>query len=559
MPFNCTEQVESSNLKETKTAKNVEVLKKLMAKYNRTNEEELLREIMAGNDPTDLVTFRVLFTGPYIRTIQAQAIQELCVEKEMSGYTYVDKFIDECPTPVDCLSVEETAALHLQWCREQNIDIWDFLMKEYCILSKTFPKINCLMLQTVQSQDFMYQRCLQKEVIQIPEMTLSKPEQVEETKKIFEGLPTTVNIKFKDPRILDRTPVILTCNALPWKFFNEEAATFQNRMFAFMNLRPSALLESKKSANPKYFRRVFDFIKNEIQTLPEFPCAPDDQHMWELYCEMISNYVQSLQVMQDIDLQHVLESETLQDQYLMREEYGLNNLGTHDVLNVRSTERLECSETDLLSELYSWLYTLYQYCSDDYYFQIANGNTIMMSSFQSAEYDGDRDLDYQDYLNFRQGYAHIKRLLLRLKLWPQVVDERSSMKKRLRYILRNSVEYIGKFLAALLNTHKEKCLALKQAWDACEADMPSREEISEMVKNNLCSSPVCSRTPSRKRVADEMDCARARSVWKKFKASLPGINLTCTSVVRSSSMETQPPSPQPGPSKPRGTAQKSAG
>lgn len=214
VPFNCVEQVESSNLKQSKTAKNVEILKRLMTKYNRTNEEELLREIMTENDPQDLVTFRVLFTGPYIRTIQAQAIQEMRVEKELNGYTYVDKFIDECPSPVDCRSVEETAALHQQWYREQNIEIGDFLMKEYCILAKVFPKINCLMLQgmsnagktywtvpllpfpdlvgqTVQSQDFMYQRCLQKEVIQIPEITLSKPEQVEETKKIFEGLPTT--------------------------------------------------------------------------------------------------------------------------------------------------------------------------------------------------------------------------------------------------------------------------------------------------------------------------------------------------------------------------------
>lgn len=113
VPFNCVEQVESSNLKESKTAKNVEILKRLMTKYNRTNEEELLREIMTENDPQDLVTFRVLFTGPYIRTIHAQAIQEMRVEKELNGYTYVDKFIDECPSPVDCLSVEETAALHL--------------------------------------------------------------------------------------------------------------------------------------------------------------------------------------------------------------------------------------------------------------------------------------------------------------------------------------------------------------------------------------------------------------------------------------------------------------
>lgn len=72
--------------------------------------------------------------------------------------------------------------------------------------------------QTIQSQDFAYQRCLAKEIIQIPELSLSKPEQVEEAKKIFEGLPTTVNVKNKEPRVLERTPVLLTCNNMPWKF-----------------------------------------------------------------------------------------------------------------------------------------------------------------------------------------------------------------------------------------------------------------------------------------------------------------------------------------------------
>lgn len=54
--------------------------------------------------------------------------------------------------------------------------------------------------QTVQSQDFAYQKCLNKEIIQIPELSLTKPETVEESNTIFEGLPTTVNVKNKEPR-----------------------------------------------------------------------------------------------------------------------------------------------------------------------------------------------------------------------------------------------------------------------------------------------------------------------------------------------------------------------
>lgn len=79
--------------------------------------------------------------------------------------------------------------------------------------------------QTVQSQGFAWQKYLNKEVIQIPELSLSKPEQVEETKKIFEGLETTISVKNKEPKVLNRTPIILTCSSSPWKFFKKNNLT----------------------------------------------------------------------------------------------------------------------------------------------------------------------------------------------------------------------------------------------------------------------------------------------------------------------------------------------
>lgn len=91
--------------------------------------------------------------------------------------------------------------------------------------------------QTVQSTDFIYMKCLDKQIFQVPELTLTKIEQVEEFKKIMEGLPTTVNIKNKEPRILKRTPVVLTCDEVPWLYFSGERETLLNCMFAFENLK----------------------------------------------------------------------------------------------------------------------------------------------------------------------------------------------------------------------------------------------------------------------------------------------------------------------------------
>lgn len=201
-----TFSLEETEMKETKTAKKIDELKHLMKKYPKTNEEDLLKEIMREGDVQDLVRYRVLYTGPLINKVHFQAVQELKLENDISGYSYIDRFIDDCPSPTDTLTIEETAQTHLQWCREQNVDIGDFLMKMFAVLDKTFPKVNCFCLQgqsnagktywtvpvtpfsdsigqTVQSQDFMFQRCFQKDLIQIPELSLSKPEQVEEVKK----------------------------------------------------------------------------------------------------------------------------------------------------------------------------------------------------------------------------------------------------------------------------------------------------------------------------------------------------------------------------------------
>lgn len=493
-PLQC-ESVPGKQLKETHMAKKVELVKNLMRKYNRINEEELLNEVMRHEDPQDLLNYHVLFTGPYIRTIQAQAISEMWIENNLIGYSYIDKFIDECPSPIDVLSVEETAQLHLNWCSDQGIDCGDLMVKLYCVLAKNYAKINCFMMQcqsnagktywtlpvmcfpdlvgqTIQSQDFANQRCLFKEVIQIPELSLSKPEQVEEA-KIFEGLPTTVNVKNKEPHVLERTPVILICNNHPWKFFNEEMSAFLNRMFAFQNLHKSPMLDGKKGPNPKYYRLVFEFIRNEIATMPEFPCMPSDEPMWATYCELTGSFIQSIIVMKDIDLSHILESPTMQNTYLKVKELH-PRVG---LLGWRAQERLNCSYDDLLSEIYTWIYWVTRPGSEDYYFLPSQKQIVLYSGFAEGIYDAEQDLDYEDYISMRSGYSHIKRMLLKLRTWPEVVDEKSSLSDTVKFILKGTLKQMANYIAEFLKENREKIVALRQAWVACE--VPPTEEVHE--------------------------------------------------------------------------------
>lgn len=68
--------------------------------------------------------------------------------------------------------------------------------------------------QTIQLQDFACLKYIGKAVIQIPEMGFTKPDQVEESKKSFGGLPTQINIKDKKPRERKMKRLKIVCSVL---------------------------------------------------------------------------------------------------------------------------------------------------------------------------------------------------------------------------------------------------------------------------------------------------------------------------------------------------------
>lgn len=492
----------------------------------------------------------------YYKTIFGQALMEIRLENEVAGLTYLDKFIQDCPSPVDCMSVEQSAEVHRDWCRLQGIDQGDFLMKMFAILDKTFPKRNCFMLQgqsnagktfwtmpclpfpdlvghTVQSQDFVFMKCLGKDIIQIPELTLSKNEQIEELKKVFEGLNTTVNIKNKEPRVLERTPVLLTCNQVPWRFFSEEQEALENRIFGYSNLTAAPMLEGKKAPSPKYYRRVFEYIRSNITNLPEYPCLPEDRDMWCVYTEMINDYVTGMINQKKINMEHLLESEDVQLKYLDRTLY-LDEHPDHNVIMKRAEVRLECVDSQLLKEMYGWIYCLFSNHHDDYSFQYIHGKPTLMSQFSGGEYNGETDLDYQDYVNFRQGYTHLKRILLRLKSWPEEVDSDCTLDDILKCSIKKTVEYITKFFSEFLNENKDKCKALREAWEACEMDLPTKEEFAQGLKRV--------RPELEEILNDQPDGKRLKSIQRKISAAFAGVQLNCSSAEKSVILDCGPPS-----------------
>lgn len=230
-------------------------------------------------------------------------------------------------------------------------------------------------------------------------------------------------------------------------------------------------------------------------------------------------------------MQH-LESEDIQYKYLLREEY-LSEHPSHNVLLDRAEYRLECEEQSLLKEMYSWIYSLFSNNSDDYSFQFIQGKIELMSQFAGGVYDGEQDLDYQGYINLRSGYTHLKRMLLRLKKWPTEVDGVSNLEDCMKCSIKQTVEYIAKYLGSFLNQHKNKCRALREAWEQCEMSMPTLEEFAQGVKRVR---------DDLKPMLDEPDGKRIKKCFKKIQAIVPGVTLNCVSAEKAVIIDCGPPS-----------------
>lgn len=86
--------------------------------------------------------------------------------------------------------------------------------------------------EIVHGGQFMFQNCINKELL-FWEEPLIGSDYTEVCKKVFEGMTTQVNIKFKAPQTLYRTPVVITTNKDVWHYSDCDEEAFRNRMFLY--------------------------------------------------------------------------------------------------------------------------------------------------------------------------------------------------------------------------------------------------------------------------------------------------------------------------------------
>ena len=321
----------------TKTSEKVGILKELCQRYNCFDQSKLLTTLMAESED-DVRQWRILRTSPNFNVIWTTCMEELKSEKVIANKKYGELFIEWAKRNEfeENMSVCETAALWKEWCNFQRIDPIDCIIEMYYVLFECLSKKNTFMVlgqsdagktfwttalvipdlvgQVITSADFMWQECTGKDLILVPELTLSKYDQVEGFKKVSECLSTMVNVKNKAAVMLPRTPMIVTTNSPPWKFFNDEEQAFKNRMFyhevkAFdwSNPRPP---------NPKFFAQMFSSISIFVKDDEQFPYESQDDEGHQALYEALVNQLWKVSVPKvkpGTSLLYIMENKEIKD------------------------------------------------------------------------------------------------------------------------------------------------------------------------------------------------------------------------------------------------------
>lgn len=104
--------------------------------------------------------------------------------------------------------------------------------------------------EIVNSNTFAFE-ALPECTIGVWEEPLISPELAEKAKQVFEGMETSIPIKYKKPYKLPRIPIIMTTNHAPWRFCSAEQDMFRNRMYIyeFMNTMTEPIFNPRCSGS----------------------------------------------------------------------------------------------------------------------------------------------------------------------------------------------------------------------------------------------------------------------------------------------------------------------
>lgn len=470
----------------------IDTIMDFIREYDTTVPELTTAKVQAQDDKDRLLLWRTIVTANNFRSIFSQALTELRHLNDQLGITYIDKLNDfKIPEEekYNYHSIHRTAQLFNEWCEEQHISPSVLLTEIFIILTKKNATINTLPLhgesnagktywskalspfqdctgQTIQSADFAWSKCIDKEIIMIPELGFTKPEQVEEAKKIFEGLPTSVNIKNKEARMLARTPILLQCNTLPWaRQFSQERHAFLKRSFHHIDMKASDVLaETQKEANPLFFGRIFKELNEYDKTLPTWTHGKTDP-IWDLVQEHAKKLNDNALVSWVIgdDFRHFLHANMMEvnrSQYhgILSDKYDRINACRSFILD--NLDPYDKDQTiwsnDQSSALSAWLLAIANDSAEDYYWNIDSYEHPFVIDAKTREEIHLQDIDKAMYEIFRLAFVTVSLVYNKMQKWtdqPKAdMDENMVQMRDSTFVLKKCVGKIKEYIEFIVKS-----------------------------------------------------------------------------------------------------------
>lgn len=216
--------------------------------------EEILAIVIEGQCKTleDCIKYNPDIMAKYLHKPSLGSIVQNCVTfAKATGGTFNIQLFEK----YDCNpQVIHKILLH------QGIKPSDFDQAFYKWITKAEPKINTIVIQgpsnTGKSQ-FIYglkqllpwgEICngnngfnfemLIDQTIGVWEEPLIGSELAEKCKQVMEGMTCAINVKYKKPFLLPRTPIIVTTNHDIWRYCTQEELMFTNRIWRFFFTHP---------------------------------------------------------------------------------------------------------------------------------------------------------------------------------------------------------------------------------------------------------------------------------------------------------------------------------
>lgn len=129
---------------------------------------------------------------------------------------------------------------------------------------------------------FTFQEAYNKRAAKWNECVLNGKKNVEQAKEIWEGCPCAVQVKYKSGTVLDRTPLLVSANKLPWAHYPSERDAFMSRCFLYQWAAQPWLEQVALKPCPLAWKYIVENYQdldwwNELPSTSEFADKHDDE------------------------------------------------------------------------------------------------------------------------------------------------------------------------------------------------------------------------------------------------------------------------------------------